>query len=243
MKAYLVAGEKKLHNIIRTVMFMEPASREQIVAIIRQRADRLRREVYREAGRNIDPVAQGQREQIDALEPREVVDRGPIVGGQGLGYPVRVPAPARGIRGIAREQARAQRAQRHERLIEDQDYRGRLNAQMHRLNALEHWAGRRPLNGGQGDAAPDLGRRPIMRPMNAGEVDDLRRAMDRRFGQPPAPLYRQATIPSDEDDCGSQLARTTINVSVDGDVVSYASSPDHPSSVGLYICGKCLKYV
>ena len=68
------------------------------------------------------------------------------------------------------------------------------------------------------------------------------RAIERRQrGIEHGPLFRQATIPSDEDDCGSQVASTTINVSIEGDVISYASAQDQPSSVGLFIWGKCLK--
>ena len=68
-----------------------------------------------------------------------------------------------------------------------------------------------------------------------------RRVFQQRLRAEHGPLFRQATIPSDDDDCGSQVASTTINVSIEGDVISYTSAPDQPSSVGLFIWGKCLK--
>ena len=70
----------------------------------------------------------------------------------------------------------------------------------------------------------------------------LRARIDqRRMRADHGPLFRQATLPNDEDDYGSQVASTTINVSIEGDVISYSSAPDQPSSVGLFIWGKCLK--
>ena len=68
-----------------------------------------------------------------------------------------------------------------------------------------------------------------------------RRVFQQRLRAEHGPLFRQATIPSDDDDCGSQVASTTINVSIEGDVISYTSAPDQPRSVGLFIWGKCLK--
>ena len=67
------------------------------------------------------------------------------------------------------------------------------------------------------------------------------RINQRRMRADHGPLFRQATLPNDEDDYGSQVASTTINVSIEGDVISYSSAPDQPSSVGLFIWGKCLK--
>ena len=77
---------------------MEPVSREQIVAIIRQRADRLRDAEVRvneglpelmrirdnwlrergieRVGRNIDPAVNGHRDPVPVVEPRERGDRG-----------------------------------------------------------------------------------------------------------------------------------------------------------------------
>ena len=255
---------------------MEPVSREQIVAIIRQRADRLRDAEVRvneglpelmrirdnwlrergieRVGRNIDPALNGHRDPVPVVEPRERGDRGlpevrpvgeqairlrvPPVPPPGVVAPIRIPDQPQGLvqrhldplgghpvmflgdRNNAQDVARRARNREIAR-----------NQRNHRMQEIER------------DHADRVGR---LNALGVALEDAQRRLRDGRAQGGPqrperGPLFRQATIPSDEDDCGSQIARTTINVTVEGEIVSYASSPDQPSSVGLFIWGKCLK--
>ena len=233
---------------------MEPVSREQIVAIIRQRADRLRdydrlqvrlRELQRirnnRAGRNIEPALNGQRDQIDLLEPREQRDRN-LPGfwaavDQGARIrPLPVPPPV-ALAGAIRNQDQPQGlGPRHIGdplgglpvvFLGDRNER-RMDHPNQRIQEIER------------DHADRVGRLNALG-VALQDAHRLGRAQGGPFRPDQGPLYRQATIPSDEDDCGAQITHTTINVSLEGDIVSYASSADQPSSVGLFICGKCLK--
>ena len=238
---------------------MEPVSREQIVAIIRQRADRLReydrlqvrlRELQRirdnRAGRNIEAAVNGRRGQVNLLEPRErgdrdIADFGRAIQAAGeFGRAIRappVPPPVALVGGVRnRDQPQVPGPRQIDPLgglpvvfLGDRNER-RMDHPNQRIQEIER------------EHADRVGRLNALG-VALEDAQRLRRAQGGPFRPEHGPLFRQATIPSDEDDCGSQIARTTINVSLEGDVVSYASSPDQPSSVGLFICGKCLKYV
>ena len=279
---------------------MEPASHEQIVAIIRQRADRLRdaevrlrdvrlrnvrfRELMRirdnRAGQNIEPALRlpdinhlpvnGQQEPIPDLERRRRnrdaarqahinrqaarearvdVLNGVVAGIGPVAVPVvrqqvpPVPPHAARVGGMINHQQPQELAPRqidplgilqqgNGMFLGDRNGR-RLEHLNQRMQEIER------------DHADRLGRANVagFDGLILEDARGIRRVQGgpQRADQPP--LFRQATIPSDEDDCSSQIARTTINMSVEGDVITYASSPDQPSSVGLFIWGKCLKYV
>ena len=276
---------------------MEPASHEQIVAIIRQRADRLRdaevrlrdvrlrnvrfRELMRirdnRAGQNIEPALRlpdinhlpvnGQQEPIpedarldarrrrnreaarQAREARVDVLNGVVAGIGPVAVPVvrqqvpPVPPHAARVGGMINHEQPQELAPRqidplgvlqqgNGMFLGDRNGR-RLEHLNQRMQEIER------------DHADRLGRANVagFDGLILEDARGIRRVQGgpQRADQPP--LFRQATIPSDEDDCSSQIARTTINMSVEGDVITYASSPDQPSSVGLFIWGKCLKYV
>ena len=249
---------------------MEPVSREQIVAIIRQRADRLRDAEVRAVGlqdfmnnrrhhnrlrayevrrerlqaRNIDPAINGQRDPIPPVEPRERGDRGLPefwpVGEQAVrprAPPVPPPVPGvphivAGIRNPDQLQGVAQRPVDplggHPVMFLGERNGRRVDHPNQRMQEIER------------DHADRVGRLNALG-VALEDAQRLRRAQGGPLRAEHGPLFRQATIPSDEDDGGSQVARTTINISVEGDIVSYASSPDQPSSVGLFIWGKFLK--
>ena len=272
---------------------MEPVSREQIVAIIRQRADRLRDAEVRvneglpelmrirdnwlrergieRVGRNIDPapnghpirplIINGHRDLVPVVEPREIGDRGlpefrpvgeqairprvplgppPVAVAAGIPNPDQPqvlvhrqldplgghPVMFRGDHNNAQDAVDFARRARNREIA-----RNARNQRNHRMQEIER------------DHADRVGR---LNALGVALEDAQRRLRDGRAQGDPqradrGPLFRQATIPSDEDDCGPQIARTMINVSVEGEIISYASSPDQPSSVGLFIWGKCLK--
>ena len=279
---------------------MEPASHEQIVAIIRQRADRLRdaevrlrdvrlrnvrfRELMRirdnRAGQNIEPALRlpdinhlpvnGQQEPIpedarldarrrrnreaarQAREARVDVLNGVVAG---IG-PVAVPVVRQQVPPVPPHAARVAGMINHEQPQElaprqidplgvlqqgNGMFLGDRNERREQLEARRH----QRMQEIERDHADRLGRANVagFDGLILEDARGIRRVQGgaQRADQPP--LFRQATIPSDEDDCSSQIARTTINMSVEGDVITYASSPDQPSSVGLFIWGKCLKYV
>ena len=231
---------------------MEPVSREQIVAIIRQRADRLReydrlqvrlRELQRirdnRAGRNIEPAVNGRRDQVDLLEPRERGERDlpefwPVADQAARLRAPPVPPPVALVGRRNRDQPQGLGPRPLDPLgglpvvfLGDRNER-RMDHPNQRIQEIER------------EHADRVGRLNALG-VALEDAQRLRRAQGGPFRPEHGPLFRQATIPSDEDDCGSQVAPTIINVSVEGDVVSYAASPDQPSSVGLFICGKCLK--
>ena len=282
---------------------MEPASHEQIVAIIRQRADRLRdaevrlrdvrlrnvrfRELMRvrdnRAGQNIEPALRlpdvnhlpvnGQQEPIPEVERRRRnrdaarqahinrqaarEARVDVLNGvvAGIG-PVAVPVVRQQVPPVPPHAARVGGMINHEQPQElaprqidplgvlqqgNGMFLGDRNERREQLEARRH----QRMQEIERDHADRLGRANVAG-FDGLILEDARgiprvQGGAQRADEPP--LFRQATIPSDEDDCSSQIARTTINMSVEGDVITYASSPDQPSSVGLFIWGKCLKYV
>ena len=257
---------------------MEPVSREQIVAIIRQRADRLRdaevravrlRELMRirdnRVGRNIEPAINGQ-DPVPLVEPRErgLPEVWPV-GEQAIRPRVPPAPPPVALGGGIRNQEQPQGlAPRHldplgghpvmflgdrngAPIVRPQIVVDHPNQRMQDIERDNESASdrrkRRNREAAQAWRVEHRARRVNALALEEGVEDAQRllRAQNERVRAERGPLFRQATIPSDEDDCGSYAARTTINVSVEGDIVSYASSPDQPSSVGLFISGKCLK--
>ena len=220
---------------------MQPASREQIVAIIRQRAERHRdraalgaqgAEGNPGAANGVPPpVPEGQfRLMGPGAGPRPGA---PVFAGQG-GLPRR-PLPQAIVEFQDLVAAAAQPAPLRplEPPPPGQDIGQMLMAQM--VERADAMALRMQRDGVGGGAAI----RPGPEELREGQLrEQLQRAQNAEEARlPMIPMFRQASISKDED------APRSRNLSIQGSVVSYKPEQGQSEGPGVFVSGKPFRYV
>ena len=225
---------------------MQPASREQIVAIIRQRAERHRdRAALGAQGAEANPGA--------AAVPVGLMGHrlmGPAAGGGPAVAQGNAPAVAAGMNVRAAGQGGLPRRPLPQAIVEfqdlvaaaaqpvplrpleppppGQDIGQMLMAQMvERADAMALRMQRDGVGGGGGAAGrpgPDELRDQLQRAQNAGEPR-----------LPMIPMFRQASISKEED------APRSRNLSIQGSVVSYKPEQGQPDGPGVFVSGKSFR--
>ena len=220
---------------------MQPASREQIVAIIRQRAERHRdraalgaqgAEGNPGAANGVPPPVPGG--QFRLMGPGAGPRPGaPVFAGQG-GLPRR-PLPQAIVEFQDLVAAAAQPAPLRplEPPPPGQDIGQMLMAQMvERADAMALRMQRDGVGGGAAirpgpeELRQDQLREQLQRAQNAGEAR-----------LPMIPMFRQASISKDED------APRSRNLSIQGSVVSYKPEQGQSEGPGVFVSGKPFRYV
>ena len=232
---------------------MQPASREQIVAIIRQRAERHRdRAALGAQGAEGNPGAangvpppvpggqfrlmggpMGPNGPIGPAGPVAPGGNAPVVAGQG-GLPRR-PLPQAIVEFQDLVAAAAQPAPLRplEPPPPGQDIGQMLMAQM--VERADAMALRMQRDGVGGGAAI----RPGPEELREGQLrEQLQRAQNAGEARlPMIPMFRQASISKDED------APRSRNLSIQGSVVSYKPEQGQSEGPGVFVSGKPFRYV
>ena len=227
---------------------MQPASREQIVAIIRQRAERHRDRAALGAqqGAEANPGANGAPVVVPVGQFR-LMGPGGGAGGQaaaghgnaavaaGQGLPRR-PLPQGGIfQDLMAAAAQPVPLRPLEPPPPGQDIGQILMAQM--VERADAMALRMQRDGGVAGGGAAAAVAAAVRPGPDELRDQLQRAQNAGEARlPMIPMFRQASISKEEDEPRSR------NLSIQGSVVSYKPEQDPSEGPGVFVSGKPFRY-